>query len=98
MSIPPAPASMFLTKRSCPGTSTKPIESRASIEMREADVDGNAAAFFFCEAVRVDTGERFDQRGLAVIDVSGGADDDVFHGMSAVLPSRDRKNMRKAHY
>ena len=52
------------------------------IEVRETDVNGDATALFFLEAVGIDTGEGFDQRGLAVIDVAGCADDDVFgHGL-----------------
>ena len=47
--------------------------------MGEAEVDGDAAALLLFEAVGVDAGEGLDQRGLAVIDVAGGADDDVLH-------------------
>ena len=47
--------------------------------MGEPQVDGDAAALFFFQAVGVDAGERFDQGGLAVVDVAGGADDDVLH-------------------
>ncbi len=49
------------------------------MQMREAQIDGDAAALLFLQAVGVDAGERFDQRGLAVIDVAGGADNDVLH-------------------
>jgi hypothetical protein len=62
---------MLRTKRSWPGTSTKP--------RREADVDGDAAALLLFEAVSIDAGKGFDQRSFAVIDVPGGADDDRFH-------------------
>jgi hypothetical protein len=48
-------------------------------EIRKPDVDGYAALFFFFEAIGVDAGERFDQRGLAMVDVPGGSDDDVLH-------------------
>ena len=48
-------------------------------EVGEADVDGDAAALFFLQAVGVDAGQRLDQRGFAVVDVPGGADDDGFH-------------------
>ena len=51
--------------------------------MREAEVDGDAAALFFFQTVGVDAGEGADQRGLAVIDVSGGADDDVLQRIAA---------------
>ena len=45
------------------------------IEMGEAEIDGDAALFFFLEPVGVGAGERFDQAGFTVIDVAGGADD-----------------------
>ncbi len=48
--------------------------------MRKADVDGDAAALLFFETIGIDAGERFDQRGLAVVDVTCGADDDGLHG------------------
>ena len=54
------------------------------LQMRETEVDGDAAALFFFQAVGIDAGERFHQRGLAVIDMAGGADDNIFHG---VFPS-----------
>ncbi len=46
-------------------------------EVGEAEIDRDAALFFFLEAVGVLAGERLDERGLAVIDVAGGADDGV---------------------
>ena len=65
-------------KRSCPGTSTTPARVAVrQIEMREAEIDRDAALLFFLEPVGVLTGERFDEAGLAVVDVSGGADDPV---------------------
>ncbi len=45
-------------------------------EMSEAEVDGDAAAFFFLKTVGVDAGEGSDERCLAVIDVSCCADDE----------------------
>ena len=47
------------------------------LAVSEAEVDGNAALFFFRQAVGVDARQRFDQRGLAVIDVSRRGDDHV---------------------
>jgi hypothetical protein len=47
------------------------------IEEREPEVDGDAPALFFLEAVGVRPGQRLDQRGLAVVNVAGRADDDV---------------------
>lgn len=40
----------------------------------EAELDGEAALLLFAEAVGVGAGEGFDEGGLAVVDVSGGAD------------------------
>jgi len=44
----------------------------------ETEVDGDAAAFFLFEAIGVRAGQGFDQGGLAMVDVAGGADDDAF--------------------
>ena len=49
------------------------------LEVREAEVDGDAAPLLFFQAVGIDPGQRFDERGLAVIDVARGSDDDVLH-------------------
>ena len=88
-SMPPTPASMLRTKRSWPGTSTKPRRrvspsGAGKVQVGEAEVDGDAAALLFLEAVGVDAGEGLDQRGLAVVDVAGGADDDGFHRFGIV--------------
>src|SRR5690606_3680135 len=48
-------------------------------EAGEAEVDGDAAALLLDEAVGVDAGERADERGLAVVDVAGRAEDEVRH-------------------
>ena len=67
-------------KRSCPGTSTTPARvPSGQIQVREPQIDRDAPVFFFLEPVRVLPGQRFDETRLAVIDVSGGADD-VGHG------------------
>lgn len=43
-------------------------------EMGEPELDGDAPFFFLCEAIRVRPCDRFAERGLAVIDVTGGTD------------------------
>src|SRR3989475_12450966 len=43
------------------------------------EVDSDAARFFFRQAIGVHTGERLDERGLAVVDMARGADQ---HGAS----------------
>src|ERR1700686_2290860 len=47
-------------------------------EGSEAEVDGDATALLFREPVSVDACERANQRRFAVIDVTGGPDDDGF--------------------
>ena len=49
------------------------------IQVGKADIDGDAAALFFFQAVGVDAGQGAHQRALAVVDVAGGADNDGFH-------------------
>src|SRR3989442_1752366 len=43
----------------------------------------NPALFLFLEAVGVLAGERLDQRGFAVIDMAGGADDGMGDGVAS---------------
>ena len=45
-------------------------------EVRETEIDGNAALLLFFQAVRICPGQCPDERALAVVDVPGGADDD----------------------
>jgi hypothetical protein len=47
----------------------------ARVQVRIAELDGDAATLFFRQAVGVDAGERAHQRGLAMVDVPRGADD-----------------------
>ncbi len=49
-------------------------------QIGEAEIDGDAARLLLLQAVGVDAGQRAHQRGLAVVDVAGGADD---HGAGA---------------
>jgi len=53
----------------------------AASEKCKAEVYGDTAPAFFLEAIRMRTRQRFHQGGFAVINVPGGADDDVFHGV-----------------
>ena len=71
------------------------------LKAREAEVDGHASFLFFLEAVGVDAGQGAHKRGLAVVDVAGGADDDGLnvHGQidtgpdhCAQLCQRTRRN------
>src|SRR5450755_3339048 len=49
--------------------------SRRGLHVRKAYVDGNAARFFLRQAVGIHLGQRFDKRGLAMVDVACGGDD-----------------------
>ena len=89
--MPPTPASMLRTKRSWPGTSTKPMRigspaGPVQIEIGKADIDGDAAPLLFFQAIGVDAGERAHQGALAVVDVPGGADDDSLHRQQCTEP------------
>jgi hypothetical protein len=55
------------------------------LQVGEAQLDGDAPGLLLLEAVRVDAGEGSNQGGLAVVDVAGGAEDEVFHGVSLVV-------------
>ena len=83
-SMPPTPASMFLTNRSWPGTSTNAMSTAADLGVREAEIDRDAARLLFLQAIRIGAGQRQHQRALAVIDVSGRADDDRLHAVGIV--------------
>ncbi len=89
VSIDNTPASMLARNRSCPGTSTKPdLAAGRQPDMREPEVDRHAALLFFRQTVRVDPGQRADQRGLAVIDMSGQSDDHGWFRLRESLGSR----------
>jgi hypothetical protein len=57
------------------------VDKAEIAQMREAEINGDAAPFFFFQAIGVNPGERADQRSLAVIDVSRGADDERNEGV-----------------
>src|SRR5260370_5061218 len=57
---------------------------RVELQMSKAQIDGDPAPRFFFQTVSVDPSQSFHQRGLAVIDVSGRADDDGFHAALSV--------------
>jgi hypothetical protein len=47
-------------------------------QKRKTQINRDPTPLFFFEAVRVRAGQRFDQRRLPVVDVSGRADNDAF--------------------
>ena len=48
--------------------------------MREAELDGDLSRFFFGQAIWINSGERFNERTLAVIDVTGGRENEMLFG------------------
>ena len=46
--------------------------------MREAKLDCDLSRFFFRQAIGISSGERLDKRALAVIDVTGGRENEMF--------------------
>ena len=57
----------------------RPAVGSGEFHVGESQIDGDATALLFFQAVRVDARESLYQRGLAVIDVSRRPDDDRFH-------------------
>src|SRR5436309_9445039 len=51
-------------------------------QVGKSQVNGDASALFFFETVGVNSSQRLNQGGLAMINVAGGADDDRFHSVS----------------
>ena len=49
------------------------------IQVGKTQLDGNAPLLFLHQPVGVDAGEGFDQQGLAVVHMTGGADDHMLH-------------------
>ena len=61
-----------LVARHVDETEHRPVRRR---QVGEAEIDGDAALLLLLPAVGIDAGQRAHQRRLAVIDVTGGADD-----------------------
>ena len=57
------------------------------LDMGKAQLDGNAPLFLLDKAVSVDTGQGLDEHGLAVVHMTGGADDDVLHASPSAAVS-----------
>lgn len=48
------------------------------VEVGKAQLDGDTAFLFFLDAIGFDAGQCLDQGSFAVVNVSGGTDDDIF--------------------
>ena len=75
-----------------PGTSTKSITAPVvERQVRVPDVDRHPAPPLLGQPVRVDAGERAEERRLAVVDVPGRADDEAGGRTGGVLSHRRRR-------
>jgi hypothetical protein len=81
--MPATPASMLRTKRSWPGTSTKPTRGQAPAASGRSPGRWSCRALLLGQAVGVDAGEACTSVRLAMVDVAGGGDD---HGGAAAGP------------
>jgi hypothetical protein len=52
-------------------------------QVGESQLNGDASQLLFFESIRVGACQGFDQTGFAVVDVSGGAQNYLFHGRFA---------------
>ena len=52
---------------------------RVQFKFGKTELDRDAAPLFFRQAIRIDAGERADERTLAVVDVSRRGEDEPFH-------------------
>ena len=85
-SMPPAPASIFFTNRSWPGTSTN-ASSRRRSPGREAEIDRDAARLLLFQAIRIGPGQRAHERALAVIDMPRSPNRQSISSVSCVFVS-----------
>ena len=94
--MPVAPATIVRTKRSWPGTSTPTAAGPRAASGSRSRARSRSRAPAPREAVGVDAGQRPDQRGLAVVDVAGGAERQRSRGViaaaeRAAAPHGDRR-------
>src|SRR5438309_4745702 len=58
----------------------RPVEN----QLREAELDRDSSRFFLGQAIGINSGERFDKGALAVIDVTGGCENEMFRHLKLV--------------
>jgi len=62
--------------------------------MRKAQVNRDATSLFFGQAIGVGAGQRFDQSALAVIDVSGSGENEMFlHHLKTTKDTKSAKGL-----
>ena len=92
----PTPASMLVTNRRWPGTSTNATWRPSQFGPGETEVDGQAAALLFGQLVGPHAGEPVHQGGFAVVDVSGGGYDEHARTAAASSSSCSGGTVRKS--
>jgi hypothetical protein len=70
----------------------------ANGEIGKTNINGDAAFLLFFQAVGVDARQSSDERGLAVVNVAGGADDDAFHETRSLLSQATRATSRSTFW
>src|SRR5437667_5400128 len=90
--VDPRRAGQHIAEESFVARHIQKAESHSTFfQKRKAEIDRDPAALFFFESVRVRAGEGLDERRLAMIDVTGRADDDAFQSWSHLEgPGRPR--------
>ena len=86
--MPPRPGQRVVQEAFVPGDVDEADLEVVARQMREAQVDRDAALLLLAPAIAVDTGQRLDQRRLAVVDMAGSADDGVAHQLDSARTSR----------
>lgn len=61
------------------------------LQMSEAEIDGDPPRLLLGEAIAVDPGQRVDETGLAVVDVTGGTYDEMGQGSGSGSSRTDRR-------
>jgi hypothetical protein len=59
------------------------VAAAGKVQRGKAQFDGDAALLLFFETVGVGAGDGLDQAGLSVVNMSGGAENDLFHDRCA---------------
>jgi len=58
------------------------LDAPRQFQMGKAQLDGDAAGLLLLESIGIDASQGLDQRGLAVVNMSGRAEDQVFHALT----------------
>ena len=66
---------------------TQILAGRGKLQVREAEIDGDAARLLLGQTIGVGAGQGFDQRALAMIHVACGGQDEMLHGGHSLLHS-----------